>query len=693
MSGGAAGPAATPVRYVVIGAGAVGVTLAAGLHRTGADVLLVARGRQLAALRSGRLRLVRPDGEHPVDVPYAAGPREVTLTGTDVLVLAVKAQDAEQAVAEWAWRPVAVRDGGTEPAARVLPLVTVQNGLDGERVALRRFAHVLGASVWVPAVYVEDGVVVSPAAPTEAALWLGRYPSGTDHPALERLAADLRAASFATQVVPDIAGWKAAKLVGSVQNVLDALYRPSELRDRVAELLADEARAALVAAGLPPVDREARSTLDLSGFTLHDIPGHPRGGSSTWQSLARSGSLEVDFLNGEVVLLARLAGASAPATAYPATASVPAGATAYPAANAALLARARQAEADGTPAGSLGDADLAATVPGLHPPVLVGAKELADELASEQPPLLLDVRWALGDPDGRAHYQEAHIPGARYVDLDTELASPAEPLKGRHPLPDLADLQRSARGWGLRAGRPVVVYDDAGGLAAARAWWVLRWAGVSDVRVLDGALGAWRASGEPLAGGDEPPAEPGDVVLRAGRLPVISAEEAAELAEDGVLLDARAGERYRGETEPVDARAGHIPGAVSAPTVENLDAEGLFTDPAATRRRFAALGVRAGTTVGVYCGSGVTAAHQIAALASAGIDAALYPGSWSAWSADPDRPVATGPRPDGAAADASSHADAEAEPEPVAVAVAVAESDADVAPEHVGPEGDCDEHE
>ncbi|MCL9797912.1 sulfurtransferase, partial [Frankia sp. AgKG'84/4] len=213
---------------------------------------------------------------------------------------------------------------------------------------------------------------------------------------------------------------------------------------------------------------------------------------------------------------------------------------------------------------------------------------------------------------------------------------------GRHPLPEVADLQAAARRWGLRAGQPVVVYDDNGGLSAARAWWLLRWAGVTDVRILDGALAAWRDAGLPLETGEIIPA-PGDVELSAGHLPVLDADDAAALARDGVLLDARAPERYRGEVEPIDPRAGHIPGARSASTGENLDAAGRFLSPADLRARFAALGVPAGTGgVGVYCGSGVTAAHEIAALAVAGVDAALYPGSWSAWSSDPARPVATG---------------------------------------------------
>ncbi|MBK3567902.1 sulfurtransferase [Streptomyces sp. MBT62] len=271
--------------------------------------------------------------------------------------------------------------------------------------------------------------------------------------------------------------------------------------------------------------------------------------------------------------------------------------------------------------------------------------ELAELLRSEQPPVLLDVRWALGDPYGRDHYADGHIPGAVYVDLDTELAAPASPEGGRHPLPDLAELQESARRWGIGSGRPVVVYDDLGNTAAARAWWLLRYADVGEVTLLDGALGAWRTAGLPLESGIPADPEPGDVVLRAGALPITDADGAAELAVSGLLLDARAGERYRGEVEPVDPRAGHIPGAVSAPTGENLAPDGTFRSPEELRKRFEERGAGAASHIGVYCGSGVTAAHQIAALEIAGFEATLFPGSWSAWSADPARPAATGGKP------------------------------------------------
>lgn len=275
---------------------------------------------------------------------------------------------------------------------------------------------------------------------------------------------------------------------------------------------------------------------------------------------------------------------------------------------------------------------------GLRAAVLVEAVALAAELAGDEPPVLLDVRWALGRTDGHERYLEAHLPGAVFVDLERELAGPPSPARGRHPLPEVADLEAAARRWGVREERPVVAYDDGGGTSAARAWWLLRWAGVRDVRLLDGGLAAWRASGLGVEAGAVVP-EPGDVVLQPGALPTTDADGVA--AWPGVVLDARAPERFAGETEPVDPRAGHVPGALSAPTAGNLAADGTFLPAPALRARYAALGATDGRPVAVYCGSGVTAAHDVAALASIGVDAVLYPGSWSQWSHDPARPVAT----------------------------------------------------
>lgn len=271
--------------------------------------------------------------------------------------------------------------------------------------------------------------------------------------------------------------------------------------------------------------------------------------------------------------------------------------------------------------------------------LLVTAGELAQLIRTDSV-VVLDVRWKLGGPPGHGVYLTGHVPGAVYVDLDAELARHGEPTDGRHPLPDVADLQAAARRWGVRAGSTVVVYDGEGGLAAARAWWLLRWGGVADVRLLDGALPAWTASGARLDTDDVVP-EPGDVLLSPGSLPTLDVDEVGAFADAGVLLDARAGERFRGETEPIDPKAGHVPGAISAPTGDNLAPDGTFRPAAELRARFEALGVTDGAPVAAYCGSGVTAAHEVLALALAGFDAALYPGSWSQWS-NLDQPVATG---------------------------------------------------
>ncbi|WP_024368003.1 sulfurtransferase [Arthrobacter sp. TB 26] len=268
-------------------------------------------------------------------------------------------------------------------------------------------------------------------------------------------------------------------------------------------------------------------------------------------------------------------------------------------------------------------------------------KDLVGAGSTDRRTVLLDVRWALGDPHGREHYLAAHLPGAVFVDLATELAGPADPFRGRHPLPALEQFQASVRAWGVRSGDVVVAYDDSGNLAAARLWWMLRDAGFPDVYLLDGGLAAWRDAGFAVESG-EPEPEPGDVELAGGAMPVIDAGQAASWGRQGLLLDARAGERYRGEFEPVDPRAGHIPGAVSAPTTANLGADGRFLSPATLRERFTGLGVRAGVPTAVYCGSGVTAAHEIAALEIAGFPAALYPGSFSEWSNNAANPVVTG---------------------------------------------------
>lgn len=271
---------------------------------------------------------------------------------------------------------------------------------------------------------------------------------------------------------------------------------------------------------------------------------------------------------------------------------------------------------------------------------LIDAPGLAAALASARPPVVIDVRYRLDAPDGSESYLAEHVPGAVYVSLDDELAAAGRPEEGRHPLPSPAAFEAAVRRWGVRAGDEVVAYDDWNSFAAARAWWMLADAGIP-VRVLDGGLSAWREAGLPLESGEVRPV-PGDAIVATGRMPRLDIDEAAELASSGVLLDVRAPERYRGEVEPLDPRAGHIPGARNAPTTANLDARGRFRDPSALRAQYADL---TGADLGVTCGSGVTAAHAALALTLAGLRPALFPGSWSQWANTPGRPVATGPQP------------------------------------------------
>lgn len=274
----------------------------------------------------------------------------------------------------------------------------------------------------------------------------------------------------------------------------------------------------------------------------------------------------------------------------------------------------------------------------------VSAVELNDLLTRGEPVRVIDVRWRLDRPEaGHGDYLTGHIPGAVFVGLDTELATHGEPSEGRHPLPSTAALQEAARRWGVRAGDTVVAYDDFKSISAARAWWLLRQGGI-DVRVLDGGIQGWKAAGFDVATDDVRP-EPGDVVLRPTGGDAISIDEAAAFPASGVLIDARAADRYRGDSEPYDPVGGHIPGARNLPEPVHFDAQGRILDRETILASFAEVGVAPGTTVAAYCGSGVTAAHTALVLHEVGIDAKVFPGSWSQWSNTPGRPVATGDQP------------------------------------------------
>jgi thiosulfate/3-mercaptopyruvate sulfurtransferase len=269
---------------------------------------------------------------------------------------------------------------------------------------------------------------------------------------------------------------------------------------------------------------------------------------------------------------------------------------------------------------------------------LITPQELIDRLEQTT---LLDVRWSLNGPPGIDEYLQGHIPGAVFVDLDRELSAPPG-AGGRHPVPDAWSFTAAMRGAGVSSRRAVVVYDAGNAMAAARAWWLLRYFGHGHVAVLDGGLAAWTAAGYPVA--TQPVvAGNGDFVATPGGMPLIDAAGACKLAEAGVLLDSRAADRYRGDSEPVDPVAGHIPGARNRPTAANVDERGRFLSSDVLKRAFQDLGVDGGAQVGAYCGSGVSAAHQVLALELAGYASALYAGSWSEWITDSSRPVARGP--------------------------------------------------
>ena len=275
-------------------------------------------------------------------------------------------------------------------------------------------------------------------------------------------------------------------------------------------------------------------------------------------------------------------------------------------------------------------------------PILISADELRTRLGADEPPRVLDVRYRLGFTDGHEQYLQGHVPGAVFADLEGEFAGHGAPSDGRHPLPDDAALEEAARRWGIRAGQPVVVYDDSRSLPASRAWWALRRAGIADVRLLDGGLAAWRAAGGALEAGAVVP-DRGDVVLlRPGAAGILTTDQVAEW--EGILLDARAPERFRGEIEPIDPVAGHIPGARNLPIADLLEPDGRFRSPERIAAAFAAVGAEAGggTPIAAYCGSGVTAAQLALAGAIIGREVTVFPGSWSAWSNTPGLPVATG---------------------------------------------------
>jgi thiosulfate/3-mercaptopyruvate sulfurtransferase len=260
--------------------------------------------------------------------------------------------------------------------------------------------------------------------------------------------------------------------------------------------------------------------------------------------------------------------------------------------------------------------------------------------------IAVDCRFNLMQQDaGRRAYAEAHIPGAWYADLDKDMAGPVHSAQGgRHPLPEPSVFQRLLRSWGVQQDSRVVCYDDAGGAVAARLWWLLRWFGLQGVAVLDGGWNSWIADGQPVDS-KIPAAKNGRFTGEPGQLPVIDADEVARRLDNGslLLLDARAAARFAGAEEPIDSRAGHVPGAINVPFQSNLNRAGKFLDAGLLRERYRDItGNHALDAVACMCGSGVTACHTLLALEEAGLSgAALYVGSWSDWISG-ERPIATG---------------------------------------------------
>ncbi|MEU0943012.1 2-dehydropantoate 2-reductase N-terminal domain-containing protein [Streptomyces canus] len=299
------------MRYVIIGAGAVGGAVGGRLAGAGHEVVLVARGAHHAALRDGGLRLRVPDGEFTYRLPVVDGPAGLgALRADDVLVLAVKIQDTEGALN--AWGPAPVEGGGT--AAERLPLLCAQNGVEGQRVALRRFRHVYGVCVWLPATFVEPGTVSAAGSPLTGILHLGVYPHGTDETA-RRIAADLEKARFEAPVVPDLARWQYAKLLSNLANAVEAVSGSVESEAALAlvDRVRAEGAAVLDAAGIAYASVEEQRALRGDKVTLLPLEGAPRGGGSSWQSLTRgTGTIEADYLNGEIALLGRLHGVPTP---------------------------------------------------------------------------------------------------------------------------------------------------------------------------------------------------------------------------------------------------------------------------------------------------------------------------------------------------------------------------------------------
>jgi 2-dehydropantoate 2-reductase len=303
------------MRYIIIGAGAVGGSIGGRLAEAGHDVVLVARGAHLAALREHGLRLLTPGGELRLPIPSVSGPQELgELRADDVLILCVKSQDTAGVLQQWAGMPVA--GGGS--AAELVPVVCAQNGVENERVALRLFENVYGLCVWLPSLHMEPGVVAAHCAPQSGILTLGRYPDGVDD-RVKQIGQDLAASRFDAPVVDDVMRWKYGKLLSNLGNAFEAvadLSTDEELAEQLIDAAQEEGRRALNAAGIPFVGPAERRAVQGDRMTVGEIPDTPRAGGSSWQSLARgAGSVETDYLSGEIVLIGRTHGVATPVNA------------------------------------------------------------------------------------------------------------------------------------------------------------------------------------------------------------------------------------------------------------------------------------------------------------------------------------------------------------------------------------------
>lgn len=276
--------------------------------------------------------------------------------------------------------------------------------------------------------------------------------------------------------------------------------------------------------------------------------------------------------------------------------------------------------------------------------VLVTPQELQEMMAGGGPLAVIAVQ-SENPYTGQSSRTGRWIPGAIDAEAYTDFAAPASPEAGQRPLPDIGALQAAARRWGLRHDMTVALYDPERAMTAARAWWVLRWAGLPDVRVLDGGLDAWVKAGMDVEKSPSIP-DSSDITIAPGHMPELDADEALDLVQTGVLLDARIRPNYIGGAEQGgDPRRGHIPGALSAPAPDNFTDEGPITSAETLAEMYRGLGATGDAPVGVYCGAGMSAAVTVLALASIGVTAAMYPGSWSQYINQFDRPVKRGPFP------------------------------------------------